>query len=88
MRYFTVTYYLKPTGQFDEVINVCQKLRPRDLDRASVILDFQAEVIVKASLQGQAAIRDWQTIVNYYRRHYNQVIERLQHDRSTTTDPG
>jgi hypothetical protein len=83
MRYFTVTYYLKPTGQFDEVINVCQKLRPRDLDRASVILDFQAEVIVKASLQGQAAIRDWQTIVNY-----NQVIERLQHDRSTTTDPG
>jgi len=88
MSYFVVSYYRKPSGQFDEVVNVCQRLRAKDLDSASVILDFDRHHIVKSNLQGQAAQRDWDTLVNYYRQHYNDVIERLENDRSTTTDPG
>ena len=41
MRYFIITYYTKPDGKVDEATQVTKKVRPRDLQTASVILDFK-----------------------------------------------
>lgn len=83
MRYLTVCYYRRNTGAMDEVVGMTRRLKARDIDTASVILDFATRSVLKANLQGQAATRDWSTIVDYYRRHYDQVIERLEHENQS-----
>lgn len=82
MRYFVVKYYTRPTGKMDEVVNLARRLRDRDLATASVILDFKNRTIIKANLMGEPAIREWETIVEYYRRHYRDVIESIENDKS------
>lgn len=77
MRYMIINYYKKPTGQMDEVLNVSNRVKTRDLQSAAVILDFQKLAVVKASLQGQVIERDWDRIVSYYYKFYPAVMERL-----------
>ena len=86
MRYFLANYYKKPTGQMDEVISVSRRVRTRDLQTSSVILDFQARSVVKCSIGEQIGVRDFQTVRDYYHQHYSRVIEDLErmHEKSHT----
>jgi hypothetical protein len=77
MRYLLLTYYTKPTGQIDEVMTVAKRLRARDWQMCNVILDFQEQKVLLASVKGMTATRDWDTIVSYYYKHYTATIERL-----------
>ncbi len=77
MRYFIVTYYTKPNGKVDEATEVSKKVRNRDLQSASVILDFKTCSVVKSSMGGTVIPRDFQKIVSFYHQHYPNVIERL-----------
>jgi hypothetical protein len=77
MRYLLLTYYTKPNGQIDEVMTVSKKVKTRDWQTANVILDFQEQKVLAASVSGMAATRDWDTIVSYYYQHYAATIERL-----------
>ena len=56
---------------------VSKRVRPSDLQTASVILDFKKLEVVKASMGGVAVPRDWDRIVSYYHQHYANTIERL-----------
>ena len=77
MRYLILTYYQKASGQIDEVMAVSKNIRPRDLQTASVILDFKKLEVVKCSMNGVQVPRDWDRIVTYYHQHYASTIERL-----------
>lgn len=77
MRYLIITYIKRPNGQMDESTQVTMRVKTRDLQMASVILDFKTLSVVKCSLNGATVPRDWDRIVNYYYQHYKAVIERL-----------
>ncbi len=77
MRYLLLTYYTKPDGKIDEAMAVSKRVKPSDLQTASVILDFKKLEVVKASMGGVAVPRDWDRIVSYYHQHYANTIERL-----------
>jgi hypothetical protein len=77
MRYLLLTYYTKPDGKIDESMAVSKRIKTRDLQTASVILDFKKLEVVKASMGGTTVPRDWGRIVGYYHQHYASTIERL-----------
>ena len=77
MRYLTLTYYAKADGKIDEAMAVSKNIRARDLQTASVILDFKKLQVVKCSMNGVQVPRDWDRIVTYYHQHYASTIERL-----------
>ena len=77
MRYLLFNYFTKPNGQIDEVMSVSKKLRTRDLQTASVIIDFRDLRVIQATLDGKIIPKDFDRIVQYYMQHYEQVIKRL-----------
>lgn len=77
MRYLLITYYQKADGKIDESMSVVRNLKNRDLQMASVILDFKKLQVVKCSMNGVVVPRDWDRIVTYYHQHYASTIERL-----------
>jgi hypothetical protein len=80
MRYLTITYYRKASGQTDEVLAVTRNIKTRDIQQASVILDFAKMQVVKATVDGQSVPRDFDKIVGYYHQHYASTIDRLLAD--------
>jgi len=77
MRYLVLTYYTKPDGKIDEAMSVSKNVKTRDLQTASVILDFKKLQVVKCSMNGVQVPKDWDRIVTYYHQHYASTIERL-----------
>jgi len=95
MRYLILTYYKKSNGQTDEVMTVATRLKPNDVQTASVILDFKLLRVEKCSMNGVQVPRVWDTIVSYYYQHYANIIERLFNEnghpidiKATGTDNG
>lgn len=77
MRYMIITYYKKPTGQMDEVMTIASNVKNRDVQTASVILDFKKLAVVKCSMNGTNVPRDWTKIMSYFYQHYKATIDRL-----------
>jgi len=77
MRYFIVTYYTKPNGKVDEATQVANRIKTKDMQTASVILDFKDCSVLKSSMGGVVVPRDFQKISSFYHQHYPNVIERL-----------
>ena len=77
MRYLIITYYKKPSGQIDEAMAVSKSLKTRDIQCASVILDFKLQRVEKCSMGDVVVPRNWDRIVSYYYQYYANVIERL-----------
>jgi hypothetical protein len=83
MRYMIITYMTRARDrgqktQQDEVVEVVKRVRPRDLDSASVILDFASRSVLKSSVGDQIAPRDFQRIRDYYHQHYADIIDQLE----------
>jgi len=77
MRYMTLTYFKRASGKIDEVMAVAKKIKSKDLQSASIILDFQEQVVIKCVIDGKTMPKDWDTIVSYYYEHYKAIMERL-----------
>lgn len=93
MRYFIVNYYKKANGQLDEVISVSKRVKMRDLQSASVILDFKTHSVLKSSMEGKVIPKDWERIRGFYHKHYQKIIEDLdkingQKEVPQSTDTG
>jgi len=73
-----LTYIRKPDGKIDEQVQVSTKIKERDITTCNVILDFKEKVVEKASIDGTSIPRNWETIVEYYREHYADLIEDLE----------
>jgi hypothetical protein len=81
MRYFLVTYYKQPTGKINESVKVDTKVRMKDLQSASVIIDYKERKIVKSNFEeelGPGRQHDFDTINDFYKSHYPQVISQLE----------
>jgi len=77
MRYMILTYLRRPNGQIDEVLTLSTRLKTRDLQQGSVILDFRDLQVIKASMDGTLVPKDWDRIVGFYYQHYANVMDRL-----------
>lgn len=77
MRYLILTYYRKPNGKIDESMAVSKNIKPRDIQTANVILDFKNLQVVKCTVDGVTAEKNWDRIVTYYNQFYENIIERL-----------
>lgn len=77
MRYLILTYYTKPDGKTDEVMAVAKNLKARDIQTATVILDFKKLEVTKASMGGVNVPKNFDNIVRYYLQFYKSTIERL-----------
>ena len=78
MRYFTITFVKSPDGQINESTSVVRSLKNRDRDTANIILDFATKTVVKSRVDGELQTRDWQTVVDYYKKHYRDIFEQLE----------
>ena len=77
MRYMTLTYFKRASGKIDEVMAVANRVKSRDLQTASIILDFRDQVVLKCVIDGKSMPKEWDTIVAYYYKHYQATMERL-----------
>ena len=77
MRYLIIPYYKKANGQTDEVMAVTKNLKTRDIQTATVILDFKKLEVTKASMGGVNVPKNFDNIVSYYMQHYEKIITRL-----------
>ena len=77
MRYLMLTYYYQANGKIDEGMTVATRVKPKDWQTASVILDFKELKVLKAALRDNAIPKDWDRIVSYYYQYYAATIERL-----------
>lgn len=82
MRYLIITYLQRANRRGeprqDEQVEVTKRLKPRDLQQGSVIMDFRDRSVVKASVGDQIAPRDFQRIRDYYYQHYKDIIDQLE----------
>ena len=77
MRYLIFTYYTKPSGKIDEVMSLSNRVKSKDLQTASIILDFRDQIVLKCVIDGKSMPKEWDTIVAYYYKHYQATMERL-----------
>ena len=77
MRYMTLTYFKRAFGKIDEVMSLSNRVKSKDLETASIILDFQDQVVLKCVIDGKSMPKEWDTIVSYYYEHYKAIMERL-----------
>ena len=77
MRYLMLTYYYQANGKIDEGMTVATRVKPKDWQTASVILDFKELKVLKAALRDNAIPKDWDRIVGYYYPFYPAIMERL-----------
>jgi len=95
MRYMILTYFKKASGKIDEVMAIANRVKSKDLQTASIILDFRDQVVLKCVIDGKSMPKEWDTIVAYYYKHYQATIERLfkenghelEMEESESTDP-
>ena len=77
MRYLLFNYYTKPNGQIDEVMTIAKRLKTKDWQMSSVILDFKEQKVLLCNLAGGTPNKDWDTVVSYYYKYYANTFERL-----------
>lgn len=77
MRYLTITYYHRANGQVDEALAVHKSIGMREIQTASIILDFKNQQVTKATISGDSVPKDWETVVAYFYEHYKSTFERL-----------
>ena len=77
MRYLMLTYYYQDSGKIDEGMTVTTRVRTKDWQTASVILDFKELKVLKAALRDTTIPKDWDRIVGYYYPFYTNIMERL-----------
>jgi hypothetical protein len=72
-----LTYYYQANGKIDEGMTVATRVRTKDWQTASVILDFKELKVLKSSLRDTTIPKDWDRIVGYYYPFYTSIMERL-----------
>ena len=78
MKYLIVEYVTKPNGSLEENVAVSKRLKTRDWQQASVILDFEKQAIVKGRVQNMTIERPFGEVVEYFREHYPGIVADLE----------
>ena len=86
MRYLLLTYYTQASGKIDEAMVVSNRVRTKDWQTASVILDFKEQKVLKAAIRDNAIPKNWDRIVGYYYPFYPAIMERLFRENGHPVD--
>jgi uncharacterized membrane protein YgaE (UPF0421/DUF939 family) len=78
MRYFLVTYVLKPDGKIDEQVEITKNLKEKDITTCNIILDFKEKNVQKNVIQGQSMNLKWDALIEYYKNVYPDQIAELE----------
>lgn len=78
MRYMLITYVKKPNNQIDEQVELSNVLRERDITTCNVIIDFKEKVVDKGHISGNPIPKDFDKIVEYYKKIYPDLIQDLE----------
>ena len=78
MRYFLVTYVLKPDGKIDEQVEISKNLKERDLTQCNIILDFKEKNVQKNVIQGKVMNLTWDALIEYYKNVYPDQLAELE----------
>lgn len=78
MRYFLIFYIKRPDGTTDEQVSIAKRLNNKDLDSASIIMDFATKTVIKASVGSVVAPKDWTRMRDFYQKHYAEIIDGLE----------
>ena len=78
MRYFLITFKRKAGGQIDEEASVVKHLRTSDIQTCNIILDFKEKSVDRCLIEGKKLDTDWNTIVEYYKKVYPNIIQNLE----------
>ena len=78
MRYFLVTYVVKPDGKIDEQVQISRNLKERDITMCNIILDFKEKNVQKNVVQGNVMNLPWSTLLEYYKKVYPDQIDQLE----------
>jgi hypothetical protein len=79
-----ITYVTKSSGQIDEQVQVVASVKERDITTCNIILDFQKKVVDTAHVDGTQIPKDWDKIVDYYKKIYPDVIDDLEKSNTDT----
>ena len=71
----------------DEIVSISRNVKMRDIQSASVILDFRKQQVVKCSMDGQTVPKDWNRVVGFYYQYYKNVIDQLARENSLEIQP-
>ena len=86
MRYLMLTYFYQANGKIDEGMVVANRVRTKDWQTASVILDFKELKVVKATMGGLNVPKNFDNLVQYYIQHYEAIITRLFNENGYQVD--
>ena len=79
MRYFIVSYYGQANGKYNESAKLDDKIRNKDMQFASLILDYKERKIVKCRFEGELGkVNDFDVISNFYKTHYTNIISQVE----------
>ena len=74
----------KPGGQIDEQVQVAKRVRTSDSQMCNVIIDFATKKVEKCVIEGKIVDTNFQSMVEYYRKVYPNLIEQLEREASIT----
>lgn len=78
MRYLLVTYKRKPGGQIDEEVGFTTSIKMRDLQCCNVIMDYKEQKVIKCVIEYNMVPTTFESLTEYYKRAYPNVIEQLE----------
>jgi hypothetical protein len=84
MRYLLVQFIRKPGGQIDEQVTVSKRVKQSDIQTMNIIMDYAAKKIDKCVVEGKVLSKDWESMNEYYRKIYPNLVAQLEKEASIT----
>ena len=84
MRYLLIQYVRKPGGQIDEQVTVSKRVKTSDIQTMNVIMDYVKKKVDKCVVEGKVLDKDWESMNEYYRKIYPNLVAQLEKEAAIT----
>ncbi len=84
MRYLLIQFIRKPGGQIDEQVTVSKRVKQSDIQTMNIIMDYAAKKVDKCVVEGKVLVKDWESMNEYYRKIYPNLVAQLEKEAAIT----
>lgn len=84
MRYLLIQFIRKPGGQIDEQVTVSKRVKQSDIQTMNIIMDYAAKKVDKCVVEGKVLDKDWESMNEYYRKIYPNLVAQLEKEAEIT----
>jgi len=84
MRYLLIQFIRKPGGQIDEQVTVSKRVKQSDIQTMNIIMDYAAKKVDKCVVEGKVLDKDWESMNEYYRKIYPNLVAQLEKEAAIT----